>query len=202
MTLFEPAPKPVRFLEGERVYLRPIGLDDTDWYFRSLYNREGRRLTGTQKHYSREQIQQYIEGKSQHSSSVLLLIARRDDDRVIGDIQIGAIDTFNRNAFLRIAIDQQENQGKGYGSEAIRLMLDYGFGILNLHRIELNVFAYNERAIHTYEKLGFQREGVQRQALYYNHAYHDSILMSMLAEEYRAKYLGSRQEAGTKTTVT
>ncbi|MED1952881.1 GNAT family protein [Brevibacillus centrosporus] len=202
MTCHEAAPPPVRFLEGERVYLRPIGLADTDWYFRSLYNHEGRRLTGTQKHYTREQIQQYIESKAQDSSSVLLLIAMRDDDQVIGDIQIGAIDTFNRNAFIRIAIEQHEHQGKGLGSEAMLLMLDYGFGILNLHRIELNVFAYNERAIHAYEKLGFQREGIQRQALYYQHAYHDSILMSMLAHEYRAKYvLGSRNGLVQKQTA-
>ncbi|MFJ9501637.1 GNAT family N-acetyltransferase [Brevibacillus centrosporus] len=189
MSIQEQSLKPVRFLEGERVYLRPIGLDDAELYFRTLYHQEVRRLTGTQKHYSREQIQQYIENKSQDSSSVLLLIALRDTDQVIGDIQIGGIDTFNRNAYIRIAIVQGNNQGKGFGSEAMRLMLDYGFGILNLHRIELNVFAYNERAIQTYEKLGFQREGVQRQALYYNHAYHDSILMSILADEYRAKYL-------------
>lgn len=179
----------VRFLEGERVYLRPIGLEDTAFYYQSLYSKETRKLTGTQKHYTREQIQQYIERKGQDSSSVLLLIARCENDQVIGDIQLGDIDPYNRNAFIRIAIDQATYQGKGYGSEAMRLMLDYGFGILNLHRIELNVFAYNERAIHTYEKIGFQREGVQRQALYYNHAYHDSILMSMLADEYRAKYV-------------
>ena len=180
---------PVRFLEGKRVYLRPIGQEDSEFYYRSLYSKETRKLTGTQKHYTREQIQQYIESKGQDSSSVLLLIALCENDQVIGDIQIGDIDTFNRNAFIRIAIDQSAYQGKGYGSEAIQLMLDYGFGILNLHRIELNVFAYNERAIHTYEKLGFVREGVQRQALYYDHAYHDSILMSILADEYRAKYV-------------
>ncbi|MBY0085954.1 GNAT family N-acetyltransferase [Brevibacillus sp. M2.1A] len=179
----------VRFLEGERVFLRPIGTEDTELYFRSLFNKETRMLTGTQKHFTREQIHQYIANKGQDSSSVLLLICLRENDQVIGDVQIGDIDPNNRNAFIRISIDQSAYQGKGYGSEALLLMLDYGFGILNLHRIELNVFAFNERAIHTYEKLGFQREGVQRQALYYNHAYHDSILMSMLADEYRAKYL-------------
>ncbi|MGG4451731.1 GNAT family N-acetyltransferase [Brevibacillus porteri] len=179
----------VRFLEGERVFLRPIGTEDTELYFRSLFNKETRMLTGTQKHFTREQIHQYIENKGQDSSSVLLLICLCENDQVIGDVQIGDIDPKNRNAFIRISIDQNANQGKGYGSEALLLMLDYGFGILNLHRIELNVFGFNERAIHTYEKLGFQREGVQRQALYYNHAYHDSILMSMLADEYRAKYV-------------
>ncbi|MFC8683947.1 GNAT family N-acetyltransferase [Brevibacillus porteri] len=179
----------VRFLEGERVFLRPIGTEDTEILYRSLFNKETRMLTGTQKHFTREQIHQYIANKGQDSSSVLLLICLCENDQVIGDVQIGDIDRNNRNAFIRISIDQNAYQGKGYGSEALLLMLDYGFGILNLHRIELNVFAFNERAIHTYEKLGFQREGVQRQALYYNHAYHDSILMSMLADEYRAKYV-------------
>lgn len=182
---------PVRFLEGERVYLRPVGLDDTELVFQMLFNSEARRLTGTQKAFTREEIAQYIQGKVSDSSSVLLLIALRENDQVIGDVQIGGIDRNNRNAYIRIAIDSSTFQGKGFGSEALLLMLDYGFGILNLHRIELNVFAFNERAIHTYEKLGFQREGVQRQALYYNHEYHDSILMAMLADEYREKYVMS-----------
>lgn len=178
----------VRFLQGERVYLRPLGQDDVDFYYQSLYHPETRKLTGTQKHYTREQIAQYLASKAQDSSSVLLVIALCENDQLIGDVQIGGIDTYNRNAFIRIAIHQPAYQSKGYGSEALLLMLDYGFGILNLHRIELNVFAYNERAIRAYEKLGFQREGVQRQALYYDHRYHDSILMSMLAGEYREKY--------------
>lgn len=185
---------PVRFLEGERVYLRPIEVDDADLYFQMLFNPEVRRLTGSQKAFTREEVTQYIQGKVNDSSGVLLLIALRENDQVIGDVQIGDIDRNNRNAYIRIAIDSSKFQGKGYGSEAMLLMLDYGFGILNLHRIELNVFAFNARAIHTYEKLGFQREGVQRQALYYNHAYHDSILMSMLADEYRERYVKNNLE--------
>jgi RimJ/RimL family protein N-acetyltransferase len=178
-------PAPVRFLEGEKVYLRPIGLDDTDLYFRMLFHPEERRLTGTQKSFTREQIYRYIEGKSQDPGSLLLLIALRETDEVIGDIALQSIDSYNRNANIRIAVMQQY-QGKGYGSEAMKLMLDYGFGIVNLHRIELNVFSYNERAIHVYEKLGFKKEGVQREALYYDHAYHDSIIMSILEDEFRA----------------
>jgi RimJ/RimL family protein N-acetyltransferase len=180
---------PVRFLEGDRVYLRPIGLDDTDLYFRTLFHPEVRRLTGTQKSFTREQIYRYIEGKTQDPSSLLLLIALRETDEVIGDIALQNIDGMNRNANIRIAISSQEHQGRGLGTEAMRLLLDYGFGILNLHRIELNVFSYNARAIRAYEKLGFQREGVQREALYYNHQYHDSIIMSILEDEYRAKHV-------------
>lgn len=178
----------VRFLEGQHVYLRPINVEDTQWYYESLYDPETRKLTGTQKHFTKEQIARYIENKSHDSSSVLLLIATRESDTLIGDIALQSIDPANRNANIRIAISQKAQTGKGYGTEAIKLMLDYGFGVLNLHRIELNVFSYNERAIHVYEKIGFKREGVQRDALYYNHKYYDSIVMSILEDEFREKY--------------
>ncbi|NBI30005.1 GNAT family N-acetyltransferase [Chengkuizengella marina] len=178
--------KAVRFLEGNKIYLRPLDIEDAELYFQMLYNSETRRLTGTQKSYTRQQITSYIEGKAEDSSSVLLLIVLKETDVVIGDVALQDIDTINRSSSIRIAIDAEQNQGKGYGSEAISLMLEYGFGILNLHRIELEVFTFNKRAAHVYEKLGFKIEGIQRDRLYFNHQYHDAILMSILEEEYRS----------------
>lgn len=181
-------PSPVRFLEGERVYLRPIGQEDAEDYFQKVFNPELRRLTGTQQPFTLEGTRRYIESLSDDHSTILLLIALSDCDEVIGDIALQDIDRTNRSASIRIAIDTQKHMGKGYGPESIRLLMEYGFGILNLHRIELQVFAYNERAIKAYEKSGFSREGIQRDALFYNHQYHDSILMSILEDEYRAIY--------------
>lgn len=108
---------------------------------------------------------------------------------MIGDIALQDIDSTNRNANIRVNISEEENQGRGYGSEAMELMLGYAFGVLNLHRIELNVFNYNDRALHVYEKLGFMQEGVQREALFYDHQYHDSIMMSILEDDYRRIHL-------------
>lgn len=181
--------RPARFLEGKRLYLKPISLEDSRDYYEKLFNLESRRLTGLQRSYTKEQIDKYLEGKVHETSSLLYLIALKESDEVVGDIALQDIDSFNRSANIRIAIDNSSHQGKGYGSEAMLLLLDYGFGIVNLHRIELNVFSYNERAKHVYEKLGFKVEGVQRDALYYNHSYHDSILMSLLEHEYREKYV-------------
>jgi RimJ/RimL family protein N-acetyltransferase len=178
-----------RLLEGSQVYLRPIHVEDTELYYNTLFQQDVRRLTGTQRSFTKDQIARYIEAKGQDTSSLLLLIALCEDDRIIGDIALQDMDTMNRSAGIRIAINEQGDQGKGYGTEALVLMLGYGFGICNLHRIELNVFDYNERAIRCYEKVGFQREGVQRDALFYNHEYHDSILMSMLNHEYRDRYV-------------
>jgi RimJ/RimL family protein N-acetyltransferase len=180
--------KPVRLLTGDRVYLRPLSQEDAETYFQQLFDPEVRRLTGTTRAFTKEGIQRYIDAKSQDSSTVLLLICLKDTDEVIGDIALQDLDPINRNCNIRIAIES-EYQGKGYGSEAMPLMLDYGFGILNMHRIELEVFSYNTRALKMYEKLGFTQEGIQRDYLYYNHKYHDCIKMSILEDEFREIYI-------------
>lgn len=179
-------------LEGEKVYLKPLNASDAREYYQQLFNVETRRLTGTKAVFNYEQIVEYIDRKRGDDSSVLLLIALQNTDELIGDIALQDLDYTNRSANLRIAIDQSIHQGQGYGTEALRLMLDYAFGILQLHRVELNVYDFNGRAMHVYEKVGFQVEGRQREALFYNHEYHDAILMSMLEEEYRMKYLNAK----------
>ena len=70
----------------------------------------------------------------------------------------------------------------------IKFTFFYALWILNLHRIDLEVYSYNEIAINTYERVGFKREAIQREVLFYNHKYHDAILMSILEDEYRLKY--------------
>ncbi|EAA9756084.1 N-acetyltransferase, partial [Salmonella enterica] len=176
-------------METKRIYLRPFESTDVDGYFPGLFDAEMRRLTGTQNSFTRSQVERYIENAAQDDSRLMLLIALQENDQVIGDIALMDMHTKNRSAHIRIAIDNTEHQGKGYGSEALLLMLDYGFGICNLHRIELEVYAFNPRAIRTYEKLGFQREGVRRDALFYNHLYHDAIQMSILEEEFRERHV-------------
>ncbi|WP_339847136.1 GNAT family protein [Paenibacillus sp. FSL W7-1088] len=184
-----PSPRIPRLLETNRIYLRPFESTDVDTYFPGLFDAELRRLTGTQNSFTRTQVERYIENAAQDDSRLMLLIALQENNQVIGEIALMDMHTKNRSAHIRIAIDQIEHQGKGYGSEALLLMLDYGFGICNLHRIELEVYAFNQRAIRTYEKLGFQREGVRRDALYYNHQYHDAIQMSMLENEFREQHV-------------
>nr|WP_145404583.1 GNAT family protein [Paenibacillus xylanexedens] len=184
-----PTNRTARLMQTERIYLRPFELTDVDAYYPSLFDIEMRRLTGTQGSFTRAQVERYVESAAQDDSRLMLLIALQATHEIIGEVVLMDIHDKNRSAHIRIAIDQPTHQGKGYGSEAMLLMLDYGFGIANLHRIELEVFAFNERAIRTYEKLGFQREGVKRDALYYNHEYHDAILMSMLEDEFRQRHL-------------
>ncbi|WP_442602983.1 GNAT family N-acetyltransferase [Paenibacillus sp. KN14-4R] len=178
-----------RVLEGERLYLRPFTLQDVEAYHSTLFHEESRRLTGTKTIFSQDMIEKFVERISSDSTRIDLLLIRKQDEKSVGDIVLMDMDETNRSAHMRITIFDEEDYGKGYGPEAIRLLLHHAFGVLNLHRIELNVYAFNQRAIRAYEKIGFVQEGRMRDVLYYNYEYHDSITMSMLAHEFKNKYM-------------
>lgn len=178
-----------KIFEGQNIYLRPITPEDADTYYELMLDRDTNRLTGTQVVFNKEIVRAYLENKVKASPEILSFIVIKETDEVIGDIQLNDIDNFNRIANIRISIENKGHQGKGYGREAICLLLEYAFGIMNLHRIALDVYSFNENAIKAYEKIGFKREGVKRDVLFYNHKYHDAIGMSILEDEYRAIYL-------------
>lgn len=176
---------PIKFLGNKRVYLRPIENEDLDFFYtETLWDVEGRRLTGTQTVFSRTGVQNWFDSISTDSSRIDLLICLQENNQPIGDIAMLDINHQNRNSVVRISIFKREFLGKGYGTEAMSLLLKFGFEILNLHRIGLDVYAFNKRAIKSYEKLGFKQEGIIRDELFYDGEYHDSIIMGVLKDEF------------------
>lgn len=109
---------------------------------------------------------------------------RRDGDVLIGSISIHNIDHLNRNAFIGIFIGEAEHRGKGYGAEAIRLLLAYGFKTLNLHNIMLTVHADNCAGIACYKKVGFREVGRLPEWTFKDGRYTDKIYMGILAREF------------------
>ncbi|RFU61821.1 GNAT family N-acetyltransferase [Peribacillus glennii] len=175
----------VRFLEGERVYLRPYDEGDLDFFYRGLYIFETRRLTGLKKVYNKEFMGEYLSKISKDENRIFQVILDKSTHELIGDVELSYIDLLNRTSYIRIQISNDKYLSKGYGTEAMKLLLDYGFGVYNLHRIELEVYSYNPRAIRAYEKLGFKQEGIRRESMYYNHEHHDTIIMGLLKPEYQ-----------------
>lgn len=173
-------------LPGRVVTLRPITSRDTDAMWAMVQDEAGNRLTGTQRSFTREEIARWCEACADAEGRVDLAIVATSDGRFLGEVVLNEIDETNRSANFRISLSGPRNYGRGYGSEATRLMLEYGFERLNLHRIGLEVFAFNDRALHVYEKLGFRREGVLREVLFQDGRYHDAIVMSQLRHEYGA----------------
>ena len=110
-----------------------------------------------------------------------------DGDPCIGSTGLHKIDWRNRCAELGIVIGKRDYLGKGYGKEAVDLLLGFGFNELNLHRIGLQVFDFNERAIRSYRKSGLVEEGRLREAFYREGAYHDIVFMGLTEEEFRLR---------------
>lgn len=116
-------------------------------------------------------------------------ILERATGRLIGAIRLWRMSDRNRSAMLTIYIGEKSCWGQGLGTQALRLVLDEAFGRLGLNRVELHVFDFNTRAIRSYEKVGFVREGARRQALRRQGQFQDIVVMGLLREEY----LGARQ---------
>jgi len=106
------------------------------------------------------------------------------DDRLIGFVALHSVEWNNGVALLAIGIGEPRYRGRGYGTDALQLILRYAFNELNLYRVGLDVIATNTRALHTYEKVGFQREGCMRGAVLRDGSRTDRIYMGILREEW------------------
>ena len=172
-------------LIGSRVILRPYQPDDAQLLFDATNDPVVNRLTGTQQTFTLDQIQRYIANSIAAAARAGFIITDAASAEPVGEIVLMDIDDVNRSAALRIAIFYEQNFGKGYGTEALRLVVGYGFEQRHLHRISLDVFDFNPRAIHVYEKIGFRREGTQRDTLFYDGAFHSSIMMAILEDDWK-----------------
>lgn len=173
-------------LTGERVILRPMAIEDAPAMLASMDDAEGMRLTGTHASFTLEQLERWAASRQATVDRLDLSIIDRASGAWTGELAILDWDRDNHSCGFRIAIGPA-GRNRGLGSEATRMIVDYVFEHLPINRIELNVFAFNPRAIHVYERAGFVREGVSRAALYWDGEYHDSIQMSILRDAWLAR---------------
>lgn len=175
-------------LIGERIYLRSTLESDASIMLEYTQNEEIRYMTGTTTEFTLEQIIAHIRNVKKDTSRYDFAICLKDSDEMIGELAILDIDEENKKAGFRITLASISLTGKGYGTEAMKLIIDFVFNQLKLNRIELEVFSHNLRGIRAYEKIGFVKEGVLRQSLYYNDTYSDEIIMAMLKSDYDRMY--------------
>lgn len=128
-----------------------------------------------------------IDRQNDSSTTFAFGIRRIGDDALVGTIGLYDIAWANRTAWVGVGIGNREDWGKGYGSEAMGLVMSYAFDELNLHRLQLTVIDYNPRALEMYEKLGFAREGVYREFIERDGERHDLILYGLLRPEWRQR---------------
>ena len=180
---------PIKFLRGKKVYLRGLTKDDCQGLYLSMVNDvetlsfiEG---IGNRPLSSRD-LEEYIESTN-NSSNLLLGIFENNTDTHVGNIHLSQIKFCHNNCAFGIVM-HRDFTGKGYASEATRLLAGHAFDIMNMHRIQINVVDKNYRAIKLYERIGAVKEGVLREAFYFNGSYHDLIVYSLLKQEYTKRF--------------
>jgi RimJ/RimL family protein N-acetyltransferase len=178
------------FLIGDQLYLRPLEMSDLERCQRWFNDPDVRQFLDSVRPLSQEAERAFLEkavGKaSGPDADLIMAIVLKKDDRHIGNAGLHRINLVDRNAEFGIVIGEKDFWQKGYGTEATRLLVEHGFNTLNLHRIYLRVHDDNPRGMAAYEKVGFCREGVWRQALYRHGSYHDVIFMGLLREELKS----------------
>lgn len=169
---------------SKRIYLRNLEVSDGQKMYQGYKNKELTYLTGTEAEFTLVQIESHIKKCQSDASRVDFAICLIDSNEMIGELSIVDIDLENESAAFRIAMLDLSLTGKGYGPEAITLVLDYVFKELELNRLQLEVYSHNPRGIRAYEKAGFVFEGRKKQALKIRNEFSDEIIMAVLKEEY------------------
>lgn len=168
-------------LEGERIYLSPVNTLDIEIYTKWLNNPDiTKYLTIHNSFVTLGGEKVFLENTQKNEDELVLGIIKSENDTLMGNIGLTKIDYKCGTAELGIFIGDEENLGKGYGSEAINLLIEFAFNELRLHNIMLTVYDFNERAQKAYQKCGFKEIGRRHEARFYNGKYYDIIYMEII----------------------
>ncbi len=177
-----------RKLVGEKCYLSPISLDDVERYTEWVNDLEIGQFvlfSAAVLDLSKERaaLQDLME------NSVSFAIVEKDTNKVIGNCSLHNVNEVHRHAQLGIFIGEKTFWNQGIGTEATNLLLDFGFNVLNLNNINLEVVDYNKRATRSYEKAGFQYVGKRTNYAFMAGEYHDVLIYEMLAENFESPFV-------------
>jgi RimJ/RimL family protein N-acetyltransferase len=170
------------------VYLRPGERDDVPLFVRWFGDARTARTLGMRAPLSIAGEERWFEQMLEHhgKDQWFFVICRREDDRPVGSIGYFDVDGVNGSAGLGISIGDPADTGQGYGGDAIRALLGFGFGRLRLERVWLDVYDFNDGAKRLYERIGFVTEGILRHAFWRDDRWVDTHRMAMLRDEWAA----------------
>jgi RimJ/RimL family protein N-acetyltransferase len=176
-------------LVGAKCYLSPVSQEDAEGWTKWDNDLDVAVPLGSEActPVSIEKSREWIDLAIKKQDPIFSIIDL-ETDRLIGRVLLFGVSQIDRQANIGIVIGEKDYWDRGYGAEALSLMLDHAFNALNLNSVMLGTFDYNERAIACYRKLGFKLIGRRRQARILGERKYDLVLMDLLAEEFRASH--------------
>lgn len=166
-----------------QIYLRPMTEMDTDLIVAWRNQPNVKKFFIYQADFTKEGHLYWLHKVVEKGNACQMMICDRKTKKELGSVYIRDIDRMHRKGEYGIFIGDESARGRGIGTEAARLMIQYGFEELGLHRIYLRVLAGNERAIRSYEKAGFKKEGCLHHDVCINGEYVDIVWMAIVNEE-------------------
>jgi len=174
-------------INGKNISLRGLELTDVQELMKHWNRKEVKQFLLTMSPHSKEEEVEWIKStweRRKKGESYIFAIEHIGEQRYIGNIELNITDQISRRGEIGIVIFNSDFWSKGYGSEALKLLLDFGFKELNLNSIELQVFETNPRAIKCYSNVGFKEVGRRRKARFFEGKYIDLLLMDILRQEF------------------
>ena len=182
-------------LTGDRILLRPFCRDDLSYIIKWSRYPEVRGLIGEVAAMTRAEAEKWYRKARTDKDRIWFAIVLKEGNRVIGEAGLLRIFKPWRSTDMTVIIWDKDAWGRGYGTEAGRLILDLAFRRLALHRVSVGVVSFNERALRFWEGLGFREEGIQRDGYKCDGKFSDFVMMSILEDEY--KNLRGKERSGT-----
>jgi UDP-4-amino-4,6-dideoxy-N-acetyl-beta-L-altrosamine N-acetyltransferase len=170
-------------LEGEKVRLREMREADVEHVVRWRNDPEVLGMLFSYRPLSEQEQREWF-SKLPGDRTRVNFIVETLSGRPVGQAGFASLDHRDRRAELGVVIGEREEQGRGLGTDTVRLLVGYGFRELNLHRIDLRVLAGNDRALKLYRGLGFRDEGVLRRAVFKDGEFRDVVVLGLLEDEF------------------
>ncbi len=170
------------------VTLRPLEFDDIDTLYAWDSDSELEMYAGWGPKRPRAAFRHRYEQRITEPEDDLYMFGIEVDKQLVGYVQLAEIDTYNRHAAIGILIGTKEIWGRGIGHTALRILMDYAFTVRGLERIYAEVYTFNTRSQHLFERLGFQQEGILRQHEFQNGSLQDMYVFGILKSEFYQRY--------------